>query len=234
MAENSEKVAATSVLKEPQIESVPTDTTTNDISSVSTSVVAETPPLSAPPQSETELADDYKREEAVTTTERAKASEAPTAFSGGLASAPSPSVKTEMEAKKSKALQSATDKEADVSSRSTPNQDYYHLGMQYFNSGDYKSAENTFAEATRLNPNNLDALYFEGISSHINGNNAKAEQKFDQLLLKGSYTEGSKWYKAKILLKKGRKEEARKLLLELSGSTGIFKERADKQLEKLD
>jgi Flp pilus assembly protein TadD len=106
--------------------------------------------------------------------------------------------------------------------------------MQYFNSGDYKSAENTFAEATRLNPNNLDALYFEGISSHINGNNAKAEQKFDQLLLKGSYTEGSKWYKAKILLKKGRKEEARKLLLELSGSTGIFKERADKQLEKLD
>lgn len=236
MAESSEEVAATSELKEPEIAPMPIDTSMNGFSLSAPSEVVETPTLSEPLQSANALSDEYKREESVITPERVKVSEEPAAMSGAVAAAPSPSTKLEIENKKSKSLQIvAADKEADdVLSKSTPNQDYYQLGMQYFNSGDYKSAENTFAEATRLNPNNFDAVYFEGISSHINGNNAKAEQKFDQLLSKGAYTEGSKWYKAKILLKKGRKEEARKLLLELSGSTGIFKERADNQLQKLD
>jgi hypothetical protein len=235
MAESSEEVAATSALKEPEVAPMPIDTSMNGVSLAAPSEVVENAALSTPLQSANELADEYKREETIIT-ERVKVNEEPAAMSGDVAAATSPSAKLEMENKKSKSLQSAAaDKEADdVLSKSTPNQDYYQLGMQYFNSGDYKSAENTFTEATRLNPNNLDALYFEGISSHINGNNTKAEQKFDQLLSKGAYTEGSKWYKAKILLKKGKKEEARKLLLELSGSKGIFKERADNQLQKLD
>lgn len=105
--------------------------------------------------------------------------------------------------------------------------------MSLFTNGDYKNAETKFNEVLTKSPDNADATYFGGVSTYINGNTAKAEQQFDKLLRKGVYVEGSKWYKANILLKKGKTAEAKELLQSLSNSSGVYRERAVKKLEAL-
>lgn len=132
------------------------------------------------------------------------------------------------------ALRVTNDMSAKSFDKSQSIQAKYQQGIQQFNTGNYKQAEETFGEVIQSNPENYDAVYFEGVSSYINGNNNKAEQNFDKLLKKGAYAEGSKWYKANILLKKGKTEDAKKILNELSGASGIFKERAVKKLETID
>jgi hypothetical protein len=42
-----------------------------------------------------------------------------------------------------------------------------------------------------------------------------------------------KWYKANILIKKGKKDEAKPLLRDLINTNSIFKDRAVKQYEEL-
>lgn len=102
--------------------------------------------------------------------------------------------------------------------------------MRSFNSGDYKKSSQQFEELLRDQPKNADALYFGGISNYINGDLKKSEKNFDKLLKDGSkFVDGSKWYKANILLQKGKKEEAKKLLDALSESGGSYKERALKK-----
>ena len=102
--------------------------------------------------------------------------------------------------------------------------------MGSFNSGGYKKASQQFEDVLRNQPKNADALYFGGISDYINGDLKKSEKSFDKLLKEGSkFVDGSKWYKANILLQKGKKDEAKKLLDELSESGGSYKERALKK-----
>lgn len=107
--------------------------------------------------------------------------------------------------------------------------------MKNFNSGNYKQSSDDFDAILREQPQNADALYFGGISDYINGNAKKSEKNFDKLLKDGSkFQEGSKWYKANILLRKGKKEEAKKLLDELAGTGGSYKERAIKKKAELE
>jgi hypothetical protein len=102
--------------------------------------------------------------------------------------------------------------------------------MKSFNSGDYKKSSGQFDAILSQQPSNADALYFGGISDYIIGNDKKSEKNFDKLLKEGTkFVEGSKWYKANILLLKGKREEAKKLLDELSQSSGSYKERAVKR-----
>ena len=106
--------------------------------------------------------------------------------------------------------------------------------MKSFNSGDYNTAADDFDKILKHNPDNIDALYFGGISDYINGKTAKSEVNFDKLLKKGSnYIEGSKWYKANILLKKGKTDAAKTLLQDLTNTNGSYKERAIKKLAEL-
>ncbi|HLP50281.1 MAG TPA: hypothetical protein VK154_05315 [Chitinophagales bacterium] len=107
--------------------------------------------------------------------------------------------------------------------------------MKSFNSQDYKKSSDQFTEILKQQPNNADALYFGGISDYINGNTKKSEKNFDKLLKEGTkFNEGSKWYKANILLKKGKRDEAKKLLDELSNSGGSYKERAIKKKAEIE
>ena len=106
--------------------------------------------------------------------------------------------------------------------------------MKSFNAGDYNNAADGFEKILKHDPENADALYFGGISDYINGKVAKSEVNFDKLLKKGNkYTEGSKWYKANILIKKGKTEAAKPLLQDLTNSNGSYKERAIKKLAEL-
>ena len=106
--------------------------------------------------------------------------------------------------------------------------------MSNFNKANYKDASEQFDAILRQQGSNADALYFGGISDYINGNNRKSEKNFDKLLKEGSkYIEGSKWYKANILIQKGKRDEAKKLLDELSQTNGSYKERAVKKKAEL-
>jgi tetratricopeptide (TPR) repeat protein len=107
--------------------------------------------------------------------------------------------------------------------------------MKNFDNGEYKKSAEQFDEILKAQPENADALYFGGISDYINGNGKRAEKSFDKLMKKGTkFLDGSKWYKANILLSKGKKEEARKLLDELSVTGGSYKERAIKKRAEMD
>lgn len=103
----------------------------------------------------------------------------------------------------------------------------------YFEKGDYSSASKKYNEVLGTQPNNADALYFGGICDYLNNASGLGESKFDKLSKTSYYSEGTKWYKANILIKKGKKEEARVLLRELINSSGTFKDRAVKQYEDL-
>lgn len=106
--------------------------------------------------------------------------------------------------------------------------------MKNFNAGRYKESGEQFEAILKEQPNNADAQYFGGVSDYLNGNLSKSEKQFDKLLKGGNrYTEGSKWYKANILIKKGKKEEAKKLLQELSNTNNSYKERATNKLKEL-
>jgi TolA-binding protein len=110
----------------------------------------------------------------------------------------------------------------------------FEKAMKLFNSGEYRNAGTMFDDVVNVSPDNSEATYFSGVCNYINGNKPKAEQRFDKLIKKGSYTEGSKWYKANILLGKGNKDEAVKILKQLTGSTSVFKDRAIKKLEEIE
>lgn len=113
--------------------------------------------------------------------------------------------------------------------------DNMDAAMESFNSRNYKAAAKQFGKIADKDPANWDAVYFEGISQFINGDNNKALKNFDKLLDKGAkHTDGAKWYKAQILLKKGKKEEAKKILNELKASSGNFKDRAINKLQELE
>jgi len=106
--------------------------------------------------------------------------------------------------------------------------------MKKFNSGNYKAASDMFDVILKKEPNNKEAQYFGAVSDYINGKYSKSEKAFDKLLKGGvNYVEGSKWYKANILLQKGKKEEAKKILNDLSNSNGSYKERAVKKLTEI-
>ena len=106
--------------------------------------------------------------------------------------------------------------------------------MKSFNAGDYVTAGEYFDKIVKHDPENADALYFGGISDYLTGKTAKSESNFDHLLKKGNkYTEGTKWYKANILIKKGKSDAAKALLQDLSNGSSSYKERAIKKLAEM-
>jgi tetratricopeptide (TPR) repeat protein len=105
--------------------------------------------------------------------------------------------------------------------------------QKVFESGDYAEAEKKYNEILATQPNNADALYFGGVSSFLNGSKGYGEANFDKLAKSTYYPEGTKWYRANILIKKGRKDEAKQMLRDLVNSNSSFKDRAIKTYEEL-
>jgi tetratricopeptide (TPR) repeat protein len=102
-----------------------------------------------------------------------------------------------------------------------------------FDAGDYKTAAKKYNDILSDQPDNADALYFGGISEYLDGKNRQAEKRFDKLLKTNLYTDGSKWYKANVLIDRGKKDEAKQLLRDLINSNSTFKDRATKKYEEI-
>jgi hypothetical protein len=107
--------------------------------------------------------------------------------------------------------------------------------MTSFNTKKYGEAAKQFHKLLKKQPDNPDVLYFGGVSEYINGNSNKALSNFDKLLSSGNkYTDGAKWYKSQILLQKGKKDQAKQLMKELSTTNSIYRERSVQKLDELN
>ncbi|CAK9856415.1 unnamed protein product [Sphagnum jensenii] len=72
-------------------------------------------------------------------------------------------------------------------------------------------------------------MYFGGVCYFINGTGDLGESNFDKLIKTGAFADGAKWYKAVILIRKGKKDDAKALLKNLFSYDNYFKDRALKQ-----
>ena len=107
------------------------------------------------------------------------------------------------------------------------------VGKAFFDANSYGNAEKKYDDILAKQPNNVEALYFGGICNYINGTKAFGEANFDRLMKGGIYMDGAKWYKAQILIRKGKKEEAKPIVKDLTVTGGYFKDRATKQYQDL-
>ncbi len=102
-----------------------------------------------------------------------------------------------------------------------------------FDAGDFKEAAKRYDKVLSNQPENIDALFFGGICEYKNGRLKPAEKNFDKLIKSGQYVDGSKWYKANVLIDRGKKDEAKQLLKELSTTPNPYKDRAVKKYEEV-
>ena len=107
------------------------------------------------------------------------------------------------------------------------------VAKAFFDANSYGNAEKKYDDILAKQPDNVEALYFGGICNYINGTKAFGEANFDRLMKGGIYMDGAKWYKAQILIRKGKKEEAKPIVKDLTVTGGYFKDRATKQYQDL-
>ncbi|NNC94996.1 MAG: tetratricopeptide repeat protein [Chitinophagales bacterium] len=107
--------------------------------------------------------------------------------------------------------------------------------MSLYNSGDYKAALDQFDALLKAYPGNRKANYYAGVSYMNIGKSTKAIDHFDELITSEgtTYKDSSKWLKAKILVKKGKKNEAKQLLEDLSQRQNRYAQQAKDLLQSL-
>lgn len=104
-------------------------------------------------------------------------------------------------------------------------------GMELYNSGKYDEAITTLKNEGASMQN----AYYIGMSYYNLGKFNKAINQFDEVIgNNGSFTSNAKWFKAQILLNKGKKNDAKALLKDLASKSNIFQERAINVLNGLD
>ena len=107
------------------------------------------------------------------------------------------------------------------------------VAKAFFDANSYGNAEKKYDDILAKQPDNVEALYFGGICNYIDGTKGLGEANFDRLMKGGIYMDGAKWYKAQILIRKGKKEEAKPIVKDLTLTGGYFKDRATKQYQDL-
>ena len=107
------------------------------------------------------------------------------------------------------------------------------VAKAFFDANSYGNAEKKYDDILAKQPDNVEALYFGGICNYINGTKALGEANFDRLMKGGVYMDGAKWYKALILIRNGKKDQAKPILKDLTLTGGYFKDRATKQYQDL-
>ena len=97
----------------------------------------------------------------------------------------------------------------------------------------YEEARADYQQLLSEKPDDAELLYYGGVCEYILGNTGQAERHFDRLLQgKRGFSEGSLWYKANILLKRGKKEQGLDMLRNLAEKTGPYQDRAKKKLQE--
>ena len=104
-----------------------------------------------------------------------------------------------------------------------------------FNSQDYENAIKLFNTLVKHNADDVNALFYGGVSYYNTGNSEKALDYLTRVMTSnnGSFYEEAKWYKALTYLKKRDADGARKLFSEIVANNGFYKEQAKEKLKGL-
>ena len=116
-----------------------------------------------------------------------------------------------------------------------PYYDYLRKSMSFFADGSYKKSLNRCLLILEQYPNDLNALFYGGLSYHNLGKDKEAIVFFDQILDGEIYvfSEEALWYKAKALIKLKMKLEAKSILEEIIAHGGFYTQDAITLREKL-
>lgn len=111
----------------------------------------------------------------------------------------------------------------------------YDIGYKKFQSGDLLEATSYFEASLKEEKKVTVSMYYLGLSSYYLQDYNKAINNFDQVIQSNnkSFKYNSMWYKADILIKKGNRKAAKKLLSEISESDSLFKNQAIELLKTL-
>jgi tetratricopeptide (TPR) repeat protein len=106
--------------------------------------------------------------------------------------------------------------------------------MDFYNSGRYAEAINAMEAALVNDAYNLSQYHFYlGVSYLANNNPDKAIANFRKTLsADNDFVQQSKWYLALAFLKKGDKEETKKLLQEISSMNAAYKQKEAAEILK--
>ncbi|MBX9850155.1 MAG: tetratricopeptide repeat protein [Cytophagaceae bacterium] len=97
----------------------------------------------------------------------------------------------------------------------------------------YDAAIKDFEEILKTEPDNSQALYYNGLSYLELKNYDKAIANFEKVKPGDSLYEDAQWKKTIALTGKGDKENAKKLLQDIINSNGKYKVQAEEELKKL-
>lgn len=109
-----------------------------------------------------------------------------------------------------------------------PYYDYLRKSMSFFANGNYKKALNRYVLILEQYPNDLNALFYGGLSYHNLGKNDEAIVFFDKII-NGDifvFSEEALWYKAKALIKLKKTNEAKSILEEIIAHGGFYTQEA--------
>lgn len=108
--------------------------------------------------------------------------------------------------------------------------------MAYYNAKKYTLALKEFDIILKEHPNEVNALFYSGLSEYHLQRYQKASGKLDRVLTnpKTQFNQEAEWYKALTLIELKKTDEAKKLLQKISNSSGFYKLKAKEQLKKLN
>jgi len=112
--------------------------------------------------------------------------------------------------------------------------DILNKGLMYFKDKNFKRANEQFAVLIEQNKNDVNALFYGGLSFYSVDKNDMAVKYFDRVLLSPNnvFHPEAQWYKALALLKKGDKENARQAFELIVSEKGFYAKQAREKLKE--
>lgn len=108
-------------------------------------------------------------------------------------------------------------------------------GLGYYNNGEYAEASDRFEVALDADPNQTQALYYNGMSLYYIKNYEAALKSFNTLLKdkKSPYYQATQWQIALIYIETGNTKQARKTLNEIIDGNGSYRFPAEEAIKNL-
>jgi len=108
------------------------------------------------------------------------------------------------------------------------------MAMQAYNQGKYQEASEAFASILDEDPQNLDAIFYRGVSLLALGNGKEASPYLEQVANSAKYSESGRWYKVLACFETLDQDQCMHELGLLAGETGHpYQQKAEVLYEKL-
>lgn len=106
-------------------------------------------------------------------------------------------------------------------------------GLAAFNKGEYLNALGDFNTLLALNKEDVNALFYGGLSHYNNGNYSKAADYFNKTTKNknNAFYQEAQWYLAQSYSKNGNHEEANVLYTQISKENGFYKDKAKEKIK---